>query len=128
MILGLLMACGSKQADDPAVWSIAPGQKVTPRSTAFVATVSRIGCSSGRQGTPLKPTIDISAATIVITFRMSPHVSGANTCQGVAGVPYHVDLGSPIGHRSLVDGGCRGGTDAESTGDCSKNGVRLRAR
>jgi hypothetical protein len=99
---------------------------VTSRSTAFIATVSRFGC--GQQGTPLQPTIDVTATTVVITFRMSPAVTGNVTCPATAGVPYHVDLGQPLGNRSLVDGECRADDGAQSTGDCAKDGVRLAAR
>jgi len=51
-------ACGSSQASergDPAVWYVAGDQGLRPSSTTFRVTVTRTGCSSGQQGTPLAP-------------------------------------------------------------------------
>jgi hypothetical protein len=128
-LLGSLTGCFSSDDDDPrgdeAVWGIVGLDSVSEHSRGFDVLVSRVGCSSGRQGTPEKPVIDVGESTIVVTFRMAPHVSGAQSCQGTAGVPYHVRLHEPIGQRTLVDGECHRGSEANATAFCSPDGVRL---
>ena len=127
--LGCLTACGPapNAHDDPAAWDVAPHQELSPDSTEFTAVVTRTGCSSGEQGTPVAPVIDAGVSTITITFRIAPHIS-TGTCQGTVGVTYRVHLDEPIGARTLVDGACQPpGTDGlETTSFCLHHGVRLR--
>lgn len=128
-LLGTLTACFSSGDDEPrgdeAVWYVASLDGVSPHSRGLDVVVSRTGCSGGLQGTPEKPVIDVGATTIVVTFRISPHVTGADTCEGTAGVPYHVRLPQPLGERRLVDGECHRGSEANATAFCSPDGVRL---
>jgi len=128
--VGCLTACGStlhahEADDDPAVWDVAPQQHLSTRSTGFTATVTRSDCSSGVQGTPVTPVIDVEASTITITFRIKPHISGGS-CQGTPGVAYRVHLGEPLGRRTLVDGACQPGNNGlDTTAFCLQHGVRL---
>jgi hypothetical protein len=128
-LLGPLTACSSSgdddRASDEAVWGLAGLDSVSPHSRAFDVMVLRVGCSGGRQGTPEKPVIDVGESSIVVTFRLAPHVSGAQSCQGTPGVPYHVRLPEPIGQRTLVDGECHRGSEANATAFCQPDGVRL---
>ncbi|MGC4111598.1 MAG: hypothetical protein QM747_14495 [Nocardioides sp.] len=123
---GGLTACGSHHEGDEAVWELAGTDGLTQTSQVFTAIVTRVGCSGGMQGHPVKPVIEPGKASIVITFRIAPHFSGAADCQGTPGVPYTVRLPEPLGDRTLVDGDCRSGTI--DIGDCRAGGVRLRWR
>jgi hypothetical protein len=128
--IGVVTACGSSRASergDPAVWYVAGDQGLRPSSTTFRVTVTRTGCSSGQQGTPLAPVIDTSDDAVTITFRIDPHIS-SGTCEGTAGVGYLVRLGEPIGKRALVDGGCESVSGLSSTVFCVPDGVRVRWR
>jgi hypothetical protein len=125
-LLWTLTACGSHQTDgDPAVWFVGSTDGLTPDSRAFDVVVLRVGCSGGLQGQPVKPVVQAGPSSIVITFRVTPHVTGAGTCIDTAGVPYRMLLAEPIGRRSLIDGECHPDSNANSTADCEPNGERL---
>jgi len=115
----------SAPSSDPAVWQVAPGEKLSAESTSFTAQVYRVGCNSGVDGDPDPPVVELRDNEIVITFEVQPHSSGGD-CQGTMGVPYDVALGEPLGNRTLVDGECREGGNASSTSFCAKDGVRFR--
>ncbi len=117
-----LTACGEDSAST-ATWVVDPDEQMTSETTGFAAVVSRVGCSSGVQGKPDAPEIEYTETEVRITFRISPRIDNG-TCQGTPGVPYDVELGEPLGDRSLVDGECHPGSTAWATAFCLEEGVR----
>jgi hypothetical protein len=109
---------------DAAVWFLGPDQKLRDSSTRFVAVVSRLGCNGGVTGEVLAPEIRRGESEIVVTFAVDPRQPGPAPCQGNDPVPYEVDLGEPLGHRSLVDGECLARGEAVSTSFCSSGARR----
>lgn len=109
---------------DTASWNLAPDQNISPATTEFTAIVTRTGCSSGKQGKPVEPTVTVGETQISITFLIKPHIDNG-TCEGTPGVPYQVRLEEPVGTRMLVDGACQPGTGLSSTAFCLHDGVRL---
>ena len=121
----LLSGCGEDSS--VAWWDVGPNQQLTPSTTSFTAVVSRVGCSSGNQGTPTAPAIEYAENAVRITLRMSPKIDNG-TCQETFGVPYTVKLTQPLGQRALVDGECHPGSTAWATAFCENKGVRRQAR
>jgi hypothetical protein len=131
-VLVLAMAACSPSDDrsdanpgDPAVWYTDPQQDLRPESTTVTALVSRMACNNGVTGEVLAPKIDMGPSEIVITFQVAPKQPGEATCPSNAGVPYEVDLGEPIGQRTLVDGECLGDDGAKTTAFCQPNATRF---
>lgn len=115
---------GVETSGDPAVWSVAPGERPTPTSTSFTAAVSRLGCNSGVTGDVLEPRVDYNPSQIIVTFEVAADRDGG-LCPSNKPVDVQVDLSEPIGDRDLIDGQCRPGAAAETTSFCSgSKGVR----
>ena len=116
----------SPSGADTAVWEMNPFEPPPRDGSTFRALVSRLGCNDGVNGRVLAPTIERTADTVTVTFTVEKASPGAHTCPGPLPTPYDVDLGEPIGNRSLVDGACLSG--AAATSSCSENhGVVLAA-
>jgi hypothetical protein len=92
--------------------------------STFTAHVERLGCSGGVTGTAIDPQIALRDDEVVITFTVKELPDGPQLCPGNDEVAVGVDLGEPIGNRTLVDGACVSGTAAASTGACSDGSVR----
>jgi hypothetical protein len=108
---------------DTAVWSIDPSTPVAGTDQSFTAMVSRLGCSGGVTGDVHAPEVTIGATEIAVEFRVAPlDPEGAYNCPGNDLVPYEVELGQPIGDRTLVDGACAG--EAGTTSFCWDGDVR----
>ncbi len=124
LVIGVVWILGACAADpSTATWEVARGEQLTADTSEFTAIVSRVGCSSGVQGEPQTPEIEFTDSEIQITFTIAPRIDGG-TCEGTLGVPVDIDLGEPIGDRSLVDGECHPGSTAWSTAFCLEEGVR----
>ena len=122
-----LASCAEKKQDDSSVasWDLQTPQRLDSTTTELAAVVTRIGCSSGVEGTPQEPKIEYGDTEVTITFRISPRIDDG-TCQGTAGVPVTIELDEPLGDRSLVDGECHPGSTAWATTFCENDGVRYR--
>jgi hypothetical protein len=130
----LLLTAGCISSDDgsdlnvgePAVWYVDPQQDLTPESTTFTALVSRMACNGGVTGEVLAPKIDSGPAEVVITFRVAPKKCAyPASCLSNAEVPFEVELGEPLGQRTLVDGECFQKDGAKTTGFCLPNAKRF---
>lgn len=125
-----LASCDGDGVGDAARWSLqsqtssAPTQTLQPEMSIFTARVERLGCSGGVTGTVFDPQIALRDDEVVITFTVDELPDGTQLCPGNDQVAVEVDLGEPIGNRTLVDGACVSGTAAASTGACSDGSVR----
>lgn len=90
-----------------ATWVLDAGDRaLAPASTTFFALVTEQDCASGRAaiGRILGPTITFLDDRVLVAFGVRPQTGGgANTCQGNPPVPIRVELGQPLGDRTLVD-------------------------
>lgn len=105
-----------------AVWSTDADDPPTPTSQSFTAMVSRLGCSGGKTGKVLPPSVSVEKTRIVVTFAVEPLPDGFYHCPGNDSVPHVVELDEPIGDRDLVDGACLS-REAETTSFCSEGGA-----
>jgi len=101
-----------------AVWLLDPGGLPAADSDTFTAMVSRLGCAGGETGEVFDPSIETNDYEVVVTFTVAalPR-EGVYTCPSNIPVPYVVNLGEPLGARTIVDGACRDG-EAASTSFC----------
>ena len=70
--------------------------------------VSRLDCNDGRRVTPEEvhpPVITTTADQVAVWYVSDPVSPGMHTCPGPMGTPLVLDLGEPLGTRTLVDGG-----------------------
>lgn len=130
VLLGVVVTSGTEATPasaDPetsAVWQVGAPGDVNADSSTIAVLVTRVACNSGVTGTVDTPTVSIETDRIVVSFTVSPPVSGPATCQSNDWVPFDLDLGQPIGARVLVDGACLPGGSATGTSFCSADGVR----
>jgi hypothetical protein len=102
---------------DPTTWRV-DGNEVTSASTSVTVLATRIACNDGVTGELLEPQVRYTMTAVVITVDAEPS-PGMHTCPGNDVVPVTVELGSPIGDRTLVDGWC---ADPTSTTPCEGDG------
>lgn len=111
---------------DGAVWTVSPAM-VTSESTEVVAEVRRLGCAGGGfTGRILEPKVGVRGDEIVITFEVATPIGRPNTgivCASNDVKTYVVNLGEPVGDRTLVDGACPGTSPARDPW-CADDGVR----
>lgn len=125
-----LASCAGDDAGDAAKWSLqsqtstGPATTLKPEMSTFTAYVERLGCSGGVTGTVLDPQIALRDHEVVITFTVDALPDGPQLCPGNDQVAVEVDLGEPIGNRTLVDVACLSGTAGASAGVCSSGSVR----
>jgi hypothetical protein len=90
-------------------WSLDPDfPPPAPTDTIVHVLVNRTACNDGRQVTPDEvhpPVITATAGEVVVLFTSDPVSPGMHTCPGPMGTPLMLDLGEPLGARSLLDGG-----------------------
>jgi hypothetical protein len=109
---------------DAAVWDVDPSALPSEDASSFMAKVSRLGCNGGMTGVVLRPGVRLEESRIVITFTVEADPDGG-TCPDNDWVSYQVDLGEPIGSRTLVDGSCIDEAEAATTSHCSEEaGIR----
>lgn len=79
---------------------------VTSDNATFEVRVEAQACTSGNPsaGGILPPQITETASSVKVTFFTKPLPRGGYSCQAVAGAPYTVKLGRPLGTRTLLDG------------------------
>lgn len=110
---------------DEAVWFIGQDNPPLPSGSSVSVVVTRLGCHGGVTGQVLEPGVILGSDSIAITFTVEPAAEGTYTCPGNDLVPYVVDVGEPIGPRSLVDGACLPGGGGANTSFCSEDaGIR----
>jgi hypothetical protein len=106
LVLGVvvLAACGGS-GGAPAVWEPAPEADLSPQSTSIDVLVREMECASGRSADEriMDPEVGLGDEEVVITFRVTLR-GGDQDCQGNPATPYTVELGEPLGERSLLDG------------------------
>ena len=90
-----------------AAWWLDPAAPTPePGATSVRALVQESACASGRtpEGRIEPPRILETGDVITVTYEIR-HLPGAQDCQGNAPFPVVLDLPSPLGDRSLLDGG-----------------------
>lgn len=110
---------------DPAMWRVSPDELLTATSESFTALVTRYNCNGGSTGEVLPPTVTLGASEVIVAFTTSsraPNVT--STCPGNDEVAYLVQLGEPLGARSLLDSACLPGGAAVSGTLCEDGPVR----
>jgi hypothetical protein len=107
---------------DTATWVLAEPAAVSPATTTLQLDVTRLGCAGGRTGVVLEPTVSSSATQVIIRTDVEPG-GGPADCQGNDGVRVRVELGEPIGNRTLLDAACLEG-EAVDTRPCAEGAVR----
>ena len=113
---------------DAATWTIDTAEPPSSDAASIPVLVTRTGCSGGVTGDVLDPRIVIEHDRIVITFTVEAlNPSATFTCPGNAAVRVVVDLGEPLGNRSLVDGACVDGSPAQQASTCETGPVRYEA-
>ncbi|MDP9405583.1 MAG: hypothetical protein M3O86_03135 [Actinomycetota bacterium] len=96
------------QTRGKALWWPAPEVVISPQSKVFDVMVLELGCASGKtaEGRIKEPTIERRARAVVVTFTVRP-LDGAVACPSHRPTPHRLDLGRPLGNRTLLDGGTR---------------------
>jgi hypothetical protein len=80
---------------------------VDASDSSFVVGVTRIECNGGQSGDVGRPTVELGASEVLVSFWPPPLTGDApRTCPSNAPTVVEVDLGEPLGDRVLVDGGC----------------------
>ncbi len=109
-----------------AVWKLADSGTVAPTSTTLKLKVTRAACAAGRTGKLLAPVVSVGATDVVIRVDAAPlGQHGATTCPYNDWVSVTVELGQPLGNRTLLDAACLTG-DAARTQDCAAGAIRWR--
>ncbi len=119
--VSLIAGCNSGQDGDAATWTVIDGA-ITSETQQFEALVTRLECAGGVTGNVLEPDISLGSDSVTIEFAVEPIDDGPQLCPGNNPVAVNVDLGEPIGDRSLVDGQCS--SEAASTSFCADGGLR----
>ena len=96
----VLTACGT----EPAPWFLPPGVAIDPAATSVEVLVDEQGCTSGEgaAGNTAEPVVEVTATEVRIAMATFAR-RGAQTCPGHPLAPVTVDLGQPVGDRTLVD-------------------------
>lgn len=90
-----------------ADWWLLPGEpRPGPATRTFEALVSERACASGRpaDGRIAGPDVVGVNLLVLVTFAVRP-LEGVQNCQGNPASRVTVDLGEPLGNRTLLDGG-----------------------
>jgi hypothetical protein len=102
-----------------AGWHIAPADSPSDDATNFTASVMSVQCGGG----PFITTeVSAEADRIIITLAQEPY-PGPQTCVGRPPESYTVEIGEPIGDRTLIDGMCIQNPGVGG-GLCDPDGVR----
>jgi hypothetical protein len=91
----------------PAEWAFDLAQaRPGPATQVFDALVMEMSCNSGEpaDGRIVGPQIVSSAETVLVIFATRPR-PGAQACPSNPPTRVRVDLGEPLGDRTLLDGG-----------------------
>ena len=107
----------------PATWRVDPADPPAPERSTFSALVTRLGCAGGETGEVLPPEIETSTTEIRVRFTVEP-IDGRHTCPGNNDVSYVVDLGAPLGDRTLVDSACTGSGSGPDSAPCADGATR----
>ncbi len=96
----LLTACGTQ----PATWFLPAGFIIDPAATTVEVLVDEQGCTSGdgAAGNTAEPVVELTATEVRIAVTTFARRS-AQTCPGHPLSPVAVELGQPVGDRTLVD-------------------------
>lgn len=101
-------ATGEVHADpepgDAATWTFADGRPPSSADSTLHVLVTRSGCNDGETGRVLRPGIEFTSDTIVLTFTVEAVDPSTKECIENGPVPYEVELGQPLGDRTVVPG------------------------
>ena len=89
---------------EPAVWYLPAGFVADPSATSIEVVVDAHGCASGvgPEGRLAPPQVEVTDSQVRIA--VSTYIlKGPQTCPGHGTAPLVVDLGQPLGDRTLVD-------------------------
>jgi hypothetical protein len=87
-----------------AEWELAPGVSLSPDTHTFDIVLRETACSGGDSAKGrVDAMVETGADAIVVTVvvRVKP---GMNSCQGNPLTPFTVELGVPLGTRTLLQG------------------------
>jgi hypothetical protein len=86
-----------------AVWFLAADQVPDPSSSTVTVLVDEVGCSSGERPSIPRPRVELGETTVTIAVRTRARLALGQSCPAVPPTPVTVDLGEPLGDRTLVD-------------------------
>lgn len=89
---------------EPAVWFLPAGFVPDPSATSVEVLVGEQGCTSGQgaSGNTADPAVDVTGSEVRIA--VSTYIrKGSQSCPGHPLAPLVVELGQPLGNRTLVD-------------------------
>ncbi len=89
---------------EPAVWFLPAGSTPDPAATSVEVLVDEQGCTSGdgAAGNTAEPVVEVTATEVRIA--VSTYIrKGGQDCPGHPLAPVVVELGEPLGARTLVD-------------------------
>ena len=89
---------------EPAVWFLPTGSTPDPAATSVEVLVDEQGCTSGEgaAGNTAEPVVELTGTEVRIA--VSTYIrKGAQACPGHPLAPLVVELGEPLGSRTLVD-------------------------
>lgn len=89
---------------DPATWFLPEGFAPDPAATSVEVLVNEPSCTSGQgaEGNTAPPVVEVTSTEVRIA--VSTYIrKGAQGCPGHPLAPLVVDLGQPLGDRTLVD-------------------------
>lgn len=108
---------------EPATWVVDPDQPPASDASTFTALVSRVGCYDGQTGQVYPPTIDARPDAVIVTFTVAVAEPGAYDCPANEPVEVVVDIGEPLGDRTLLDGMCPADSTGMAVSGCGPDGV-----
>lgn len=88
---------------DAATWALDPDDPPDPAHAVVTVLVTRAECTDGAAGPLLEPEVEDMGDAVRIRISAGP---GDGPCPTDEPVPVEVDLGAPLGERSLIDGAC----------------------
>jgi len=100
-------AAGGSPPGDAATWTLNHASEAGETSQSFEVAATRVACASGVTGAVQPPVIAYEHDAVIVQINAVPLPEGTYDCQGNDAVPVTVVLLEPLGHRTLIDGGCR---------------------
>lgn len=99
---------------EAAYWYLPRGHYPTATATSVDILVLEVGCSSGKgaAGNMLPAVVSVTEDQVIISVETHPR-TGDLDCPSNPLAPLTVELGQPLGDRTLVD--ANGGTDATTS-------------
>ncbi|MBC3761457.1 hypothetical protein ACUN7V_20445 [Quadrisphaera oryzae] len=86
-----------------AMWFLPADYVPDPKSSTVTVMVQEPGCDSGAPPSITRPHVDLSATTATIAVRTRARWMLSANCLGEPPTSLTVDLGQPLGDRTLID-------------------------